>query len=86
MLPSPTPELLLIMGAIKQHVGDDTRACSSFLTGLRTQLRGPLRERRVVLLRQVVPELDGAMDGAESALLALCVVCPRRSRCVGPLK
>ncbi len=85
MLPAPTAEMLLILGAFKQHTGDNTEACSTFLNGVRDQIRAARKERPVVLLRQMVPELDTARDGAESALCALCVVCPRRGRCAAPL-
>jgi len=86
MLPTPTPEMLLILSSIKQQTGQDPAACSARLRGIRDQLLGARRERRVVMLRELVPEINAAQDGAESALRALCVVCPSRQSCPAPLK
>ena len=86
VLPSPTAEMLLILGAFREYAGDDTEACAKFMRGVSRRIDATRKQRPVVVLRQMVPELDVARDGADAALRALCVICPRRDRCEGRLQ
>lgn len=84
MIPSPTPELLLIAAALRTHVGDSTKRCSKFMHGMRDNLRLDTGVK-VRALRQALPAMEEASEGAGAVLHTLCTICPMRGRCRAPL-
>lgn len=82
MLPSPTPEAVLILSAIAAHTTQMPVAeCSAFRWKMRSGIRRD--NPKVVFLREAVPEMAGAETGAAMLLLTACRICERR--CEKPL-
>ncbi|MGE5500599.1 MAG: hypothetical protein ACM3W4_01590 [Ignavibacteriales bacterium] len=77
--------MLLILASIKEQTNDDAAECSRFLHGVRGRLTSARKHRKVVALREVVPEMELAESGAQSAVGTLCLICPRREKCPDPL-
>lgn len=84
MLPEPTPAIALVLADLRVRFGKRTGKCSRHLRRMDSLLNEP-RSERVVVLRSTSAETARAIQGARSAIGALCAVCGERWRCKAPM-
>ena len=84
MLPTPTAEAVLLMGILAAMTQEKPRRCARITRSIADRI-GAKPTRRVRELREVLPSIKTATDGAMAVLRARCAVCPIRSQCKAPL-
>ncbi len=84
MLPTPTAEMMLLLGLLAALTAENPDKCSKLSHALLDRL-GPREPRRVRELREVMPAMTEAKRGAAVVMQTRCVVCPCRQSCKAPV-
>lgn len=83
MLPGPTAEAMILMGLLATLAKGKPDRCLKITRGIHAALGA--QAPKVRRLRETVPALQDATDGAKVIMRTRCFVCPMRKDCDEPL-
>lgn len=83
MLPAPTAEAMILMGLLAAMSQSKPKRCSRLTRGILKNLGST--PPKVRTLREAVPALQTAADGAHGMMSMRCAVCPMRKECPAPI-